>query len=128
VNRPHVVIVGASGVFGSRLARLLAGRQAYQVTLAGRTLGKILPLQPELTKTHLDGKYESVVLNRDLVQPQDLRLLCCHVVVDCSGPFQTRGTNLIEAAIGAHCHWIWRTPELSSPRLAVLILRPRRPA
>jgi N-acetyl-gamma-glutamylphosphate reductase len=40
MSRPYVLIVGASGVFGSRLARLLAGRQQFRVTLAGRAPGK----------------------------------------------------------------------------------------
>ena len=28
------------------------------------------------------------------------------LVVDCSGPFQLSGTQLIEAAIGARCHYV----------------------
>ena len=44
MNRPHVLIVGGTGVFGSRLARLLARRQAFRVSLGGRDEGKAVAL------------------------------------------------------------------------------------
>ncbi|RYE55069.1 MAG: saccharopine dehydrogenase, partial [Hyphomicrobiales bacterium] len=106
MGRPRLLIVGASGVFGSRLARLLAERQAFRVILGGRTRDKILPLQSELLKVDPDGEYEAVVLDRDRVTKDDLRALDCLLVVDCSGPFQLMGVNLIEAAIAAPCHYV----------------------
>jgi NAD(P)-dependent dehydrogenase (short-subunit alcohol dehydrogenase family) len=106
MSRPHVLIVGASGVFGSRLARLLAGRQAFRVTLAGRVPQKAAPLQSELRSIDPDGGYEALVLDRDRVTAQELRALDCQLVVDCSGPFQLMGANLIEAAIAAPCHYV----------------------
>lgn len=106
MKRPHVLIVGASGVFGSRLARLLAGRQAFEVTLGGRTLGYIAPLQAELVGIDPQGKYKIVTLDRERVTSKDLLTLGCQLVVDCSGPFQSMGTRLIEAAIAAGCHYV----------------------
>lgn len=106
MSRPHVLIVGASGVFGSRLARLLAGRQAFQVTLAGRQTAKIGPLRDELVGIDPLGSYYTVTIDRDRVTAQELRALDCQLIVDCSGPFQSMGTNLIEAAIAAPCHYV----------------------
>lgn len=106
MSRPHLLIVGASGVFGSRLARLLAGRRAFRVTLGGRSRGKIIPLQSELIAIDPDGGYQAIALDRDTVTGQDLRALDCQLVVDCSGPFQQMGANLIEAAIAAPCHYV----------------------
>ncbi|QQR35449.1 DUF4166 domain-containing protein [Devosia oryziradicis] len=106
MSRPHVLIVGASGVFGSRLARLLAGRKAFRVTLAGRAPHKAASLQSELRSIDPDGDYHTAMLDRDGVTAQELRALDCQVVVDCSGPFQLMGANLIEAAIGAPCHYV----------------------
>ena len=106
MSRPHLLIVGASGVFGSRLARLLAGRQVFRVTLGGRTRDKIIPLRSELLTIDPDGGYQAIALDRDRVTEQDLRALDCQLVVDCSGPFQLMGANLIEAAIAAACHYV----------------------
>lgn len=106
MSRAHVLIVGASGVFGSRLARLLAGRKAFRITLAGRTPAKCAPLQTELLTIDADGGFEAMALDRDFVTPDVLRTLGCQLVVDCSGPFQLMGTTLIEAAIAAPCHYV----------------------
>jgi len=106
MSRPHVLIVGAAGVFGSRLARLLARRQAYRVSLAGRNEQRVLPLQRELRQIDGQGEFSFVHVDRDQVGVERLREIDCDVVVDCSGPFQTSGTQLIEAAIGARCHYI----------------------
>ncbi|MGB3338241.1 MAG: DUF4166 domain-containing protein [Devosia sp.] len=106
MSRPHAVIIGASGVFGSRLARLLARRQAFRITLAGRTPAKIIPLQADLLRIDPQGGYDAVALDRDRVTAQDLQALDCQLVVDCSGPFQSMGTSLIEAAIAAPCHYL----------------------
>lgn len=106
MSRPHVLIVGASGVFGSRLARLLTGRKAFRVTLAGRAPHKAASLQSELRSIDPDGDYRTAMLDRDGVTAQELRALDCQVVVDCSGPFQLMGANLIEAAIAAPCHYV----------------------
>ena len=101
-----MLIVGAAGVFGSRLARLLAQRQAFRVTLAGRTAGKLTPLQHELRSIDPDGQFAVVTLDRDSVSAADLGAIGCCLVVDCSGPFQAMGTNLIEAAIAAGYHYV----------------------
>lgn len=106
MNRPHLLIIGASGVFGSRLARLLAGRQAFRVSLGGRRPEKIISLQSELLEIDPDGGYQAIALDRDRVTGLDLRALDCQLVVDCSGPFQLMGANLIEAAIAAPCHYV----------------------
>ena len=106
MSRPHVLIVGAGGVFGARLARLLARRHAFRITLAGRTESRIIPLQRELAAIDGQGEYAFVTLDRETIGVERLREIACHVVVDCSGPFQRSGTKLITAAIGARCHYL----------------------
>ena len=48
MSRPHILIVGGSGVFGSRLARLLARRKGFRVSLGGRNERRAAALQREL--------------------------------------------------------------------------------
>jgi len=102
----HVLIVGAGGVFGSRLARLLARRGGYRLSLGGRTESRVLPLQRELRAAHPDGEFAHVHLDREQASAERLKEIGCAIVVDCSGPFQLSGTRLIEAAIGARVHYL----------------------
>lgn len=102
----HVLIVGAGGVFGSRLARLLARRGGYRLSLGGRTEGRVVPLQRELRALNPDGEFAYVHIDREQASAERLKEIGCAIVVDCSGPFQLSGTKLIEAAIGARCHYL----------------------
>src|SRR5690606_13328434 len=102
----HVLIVGAGGVFGSRLARLLAGRGGYRLSLGGRTEARVVPLQRELRAAHPDDEFAYVHIDREQASPERLKEIGCAIVVDCSGPFQLSGTKLVEAAIGARVHYL----------------------
>ncbi|HEY9010688.1 MAG TPA: DUF4166 domain-containing protein [Devosia sp.] len=105
-TRAHVLIVGASGTFGSRLARLLARRQAFRLSLGGRDETKVKPLQAELRAIDPQGEHAFVMMDRNKVSADRLREIGSWIVVDCAGPFQGSGTALIEAAIAARCHYI----------------------
>ena len=89
----HVLLVGASGVFGSRLAERLGQERDVALTLAGRR------------QAPLDGVRDAIgggavrCLDRDRIEPRDLAGY--DLVIDAAGPFQSSGTRLVEAAIGA---------------------------
>lgn len=102
----HVLIVGAGGVFGSRLARLLARHGGYRLSLGGRTEARVTALQRELRAAHPDAEFAYVHIDRDQASPDRLKEIGCAIVVDCSGPFQHTGTRLVEAAIGARVHYL----------------------
>lgn len=104
--RPHVLIVGAGGVFGSRLAHLLAGRRSFRLSLAGRTPTKLQRLAAELARIDPEGGHTAVRLDRDAVSAATLRQLAAGIVVDCAGPFQVSGPTLLKAAIAARCHYV----------------------
>lgn len=104
--RAHVLIVGASGTFGSRLARLLAHRQMFRLSLGGRDESKVTALQAELRGIDPQGEYGFVRIDRNQPSADLLREIGCWIVVDCSGPFQGSGTALVEAAIAAQCNYV----------------------
>lgn len=106
MNRPHVLIVGGAGVFGSRLARLLARRKTFRITLGGRDNQHALAIQRELRMIDEQGEFAFVKIDRDKAGIDRLKEIACQVVVDCSGPFDAAGSALIEAAIGARCHYV----------------------
>jgi saccharopine dehydrogenase-like protein len=93
-ERPiKVLIVGATGVFGSRLARLAAGEAGVRLTLAARRQGALESLAGRL------GGCATHVLDRDHVRASDVQGF--DLVIDCAGPFQGSHTKLIEACIAA---------------------------
>ena len=89
----HVLLIGASGVFGSRLAERLAIERDVALTLAGR---RVEPL--EAVRAAIGGGAVRS-LDRDLVEPREL--FGYDLVIDAAGPFQASGTRLVEAAIAA---------------------------
>jgi len=106
MTRPHVLIVGAGGVFGSRLARLVGQRKLLRLSLGGRSPGKLQALVRELLGADPEAGHAVVRVDRDTVTAEDLGKIGCQIVVDCAGPFQLSGPNLIEAAIAAGCHYV----------------------
>lgn len=104
--RAHVLIVGAAGTFGSRLARMLAQRQAFRLSLGGRDEARVRALQAELREIDPQGEFAFVRIDRTQPSAEQLREIGCWLVVDCAGPFQGSGTALIEAAIEARCNYV----------------------
>jgi NAD(P)-dependent dehydrogenase (short-subunit alcohol dehydrogenase family) len=93
----RVLIVGAGGVFGSRLARLAAAERGVRLTLAGRRLARVEALAAELGCAAL-------VLDRDRAIASELAGF--DVVIDCAGPFQGSRSNLIEQCIAARVAYV----------------------
>jgi hypothetical protein len=93
-----VLILGGTGVFGARLARLLA-RDGHQLTIAARTLPAAQSLAAELNATALQ-----------MDRTGDLAALAGHdVVVDAAGPFHAYGADtyrLAHAALATGAHYL----------------------
>lgn len=93
-----VLILGGTGVFGSRLARLLS-RDGHQLTIAARRLAPAQALADELNATALQ-----------LDRTTDLSALQGHdVIIDAAGPFHAyRGDpyRLARAALAAGAHYL----------------------
>lgn len=102
-GRPHVLIVGATGVSGSRLARLLARRQGYRVSFGGRNESRAVALAAELRDIDVQGEFAFFYMDRDTITAARLAECRADVVVDCTGG---ASSALVEAAIGARCHFL----------------------
>jgi Domain of unknown function (DUF4166)/Saccharopine dehydrogenase NADP binding domain len=93
-----VLILGGTGVFGMRLARLLA-RDGHQLTIAARTLPVAQALATELNAQALQ-----------IDRTGDLSALQGHdVIVDAAGPFHSYGADpyrLARAALAAGAHYL----------------------
>jgi len=95
----RVLIIGASGVFGSRLAERLALEPGFALVLAGR---RREPL--EQLSARLPAPSEIRLLDRDGIGPVDLAGV--DIVVDAAGPFQASHSRVIDAAIAARIDYI----------------------
>ncbi|WP_137110152.1 SDR family oxidoreductase [Rhodobacter sp. SY28-1] len=93
-----VLILGGTGVFGERLARLLA-RDGHQITIAARGLPAAQSLAAELNATALQ-----------LDRKGDLSALHGYqVIIDAAGPFHAYGADpyrLAKAALAAGSHYL----------------------
>lgn len=97
----RVLLVGATGVFGCRLAEGLTAEKGIVLILAGRTAEAL-----EQLKEELGGTAEVAVLDRNKVLAEDINMLGVGLVIDASGPFQESRMALIKATIAAGCHYI----------------------
>lgn len=99
----RVVLIGATGVFGRRLARHLARLDGIDLVLTSRSAGKAQALAQELaTEASLPVSGAGLDRDKDLVAV--LAALKPWLVIDASGPFQQQGYEVPTAALllGAH--------------------------
>ena len=95
--RRRIVLVGATGAFGERLARLLAPWPQVELVLAARGLARAQALADELG-------CQAAGFDRDL--PETLADLAPWAVVDAAGPFQTGDLRLARTAVAAGAHYV----------------------
>jgi NAD(P)-dependent dehydrogenase (short-subunit alcohol dehydrogenase family) len=99
----RVLIIGATGVFGSRLAERLALEPGIELVLAARGEAALRTLARSLA-TRLGGIAAIQMLDRATLSAGDLA--GCDLVIDAAGPFQTSGVQVIEAALKARIDYV----------------------
>jgi saccharopine dehydrogenase-like NADP-dependent oxidoreductase len=98
-----VLILGAYGFFGSRIAEGLAKTPGLELILAGRDLGKATALAYQL------GFRAQNARAIDATDPKLaalLRKLGVHTVIHTAGPFQGQQYQVAQAAIAAGAHYL----------------------
>jgi len=93
----RIVLVGATGAFGERLARLIAPWPQVELVLAARGVARAQTLARELG-------CQAAGFDRDL--PETLASLEPWAVVDAAGPFQGGDLVLARAAVAARAHYV----------------------
>ncbi|MGL5838453.1 MAG: saccharopine dehydrogenase NADP-binding domain-containing protein [Sphingorhabdus sp.] len=95
----RVLILGATGVFGSRLVERLAREPGFELVLSARGREK-------LSQVAADHAPDAAIRPLDRNKMTGADLTGIDIVIDTSGPFQTCGTQVIEAALAARVHYI----------------------
>lgn len=103
MERRRVLLIGATGVFGQRLARHLAMMEGLDLLLSSRDAGKAehlargLATTPGTTATGIGLDHRSGLSER-------LAEMAPWLVIDASGPFQGAGYDIPKAALDAGAH------------------------
>ncbi len=104
-----ILIIGATGVFGSRLAAHLARTEGFELLLASRSLARAMDLVRRLSHRS-ETKAALVPVALDAGRNGNLAPVLAetrpNVVVDCSGPFQALDYSTPMAAFAAGAHFV----------------------
>lgn len=100
----RVLLIGATGVFGSRLAAMLSTMSGVELILAARGLGALIALKQRLETQGVIAALTVHVFDRR--RTEDLGELRPWLVIDAAGPFQDTDYDLATAAVKAGAHYL----------------------
>ncbi|MEX2124838.1 MAG: DUF4166 domain-containing protein [Woeseia sp.] len=101
-----ILIIGGSGVFGSRLVERLALSCDCRILVAGRTNARAAQTVAMVSAKRPRAILQPWVLDYRQATPEALRATGATIVVNAAGPFQGMDLRLTRAAISAGCHYI----------------------
>ena len=102
-----ILIIGATGVFGRRLASHLARTEGYRVALGSRSLARSEALAAQIAaRPETKAQLVPVALDVTSGLAATLKEVQPRVVVDCSGPFQHLDYRTPEAVADAGAHFV----------------------
>lgn len=101
----RVLVIGAGGVFGSRLAEGLL-RHGFGVVVAGRSRARAEDVAGRLRRTFPDSAVAVAVLDTATLTPEQLKATGAAVVADAAGPFQGAAPTTARAAIAAGLSYV----------------------
>lgn len=101
----RVLLIGATGAFGSRLARMLARIPGLVLIITSRRQERAQALADELAASTCTSIEAISFLHGDGVAAS-LEAARPWLVIDASGPFQSASYDTARAAISAGAHWI----------------------
>lgn len=102
-----ILIIGATGVFGSRLAERLAETGGFRLLLASRSLDRATRFADTLSKsTGTGAALVPIALDVAGDLAAALKQHRPAIVVDCSGPFQSADYSVPLAALEAGAHFV----------------------
>lgn len=101
----RVLVVGAGGVFGSRLCEGLL-RHGFEVVVAGRDRPRAEGAAARLRAAFPQGRVEVAALDTASLTPGDLTATGADIVADAAGPFQGAEPTTARAAIAAGLSYV----------------------
>jgi hypothetical protein len=99
-----VLILGAYGTFGKRIAKSLAKANVY-IIIAGRNSNKVAALAKEINNT-IQVQVETAVFDINNDFANQLAIIKPYLVINTCGPFQSANYNVAEICIKQAVHYI----------------------
>ena len=101
----RVLVIGAGGVFGSRLAEGLL-RNGFAVVLAGRDAARAEAVGRRLRAMFPDAEIATARIDTATLTPADLTTTGATIIADAAGPFQGAQPTVARAAIAAGLSYV----------------------
>jgi NAD(P)-dependent dehydrogenase (short-subunit alcohol dehydrogenase family) len=101
----RILIIGGYGAFGARAAERLAREPNLKIVVAGRSPEKAAEYAGRLART-AKTKVAHARMDAMTATPEEISALGAKVLVNASGPFQTKDYGLARACVGARCHYV----------------------
>lgn len=101
----RVLVIGAGGVFGERLAQGLLAN-GFDLVVAGRDPERLAAATAHLGRNLEDGRVVPVRLDTATLTAEALKGTGAAIVVDAAGPFQDAAPRTARAAIAAGLHYV----------------------
>ena len=102
----RIVLIGATGYFGRRLAKRLATIDAIELVVSSRDVARAEALAMNLKSGDFSSAISGIAFDSGVNAKAALSELKPFLVIDASGPFQRANYELAQAAIYAGAHWI----------------------
>ncbi|MCB1484918.1 MAG: saccharopine dehydrogenase NADP-binding domain-containing protein [Hyphomicrobiaceae bacterium] len=102
----RVVLIGATGAFGSRLARALSQVSDIELVLTSRSLERAERLANAISSTDPGAHISACAFEHSADDRLSFEKLRPWLIIDASGPFQSASYATAEAAIDVGAHWI----------------------
>jgi saccharopine dehydrogenase-like NADP-dependent oxidoreductase len=101
----RILIIGGYGAFGRRAAERLARAPDLEIVVAGRSARQAEACAASLA-VDARAKVAHAAVDAENVNPDGLRALAPHVVINAAGPFQGRNYHVARVAIACGCHYV----------------------
>lgn len=101
-----ILVLGAYGIFGTRLCQLLVAHPELTLLVGGRNIAKAQALCEQLVGP---AECEPMRVDRDNLRASDLQQMGAHIAIDASGPFQSYGDTpygVVRACLDAGVNYL----------------------
>jgi len=106
VSAPRILVIGGTGIFGSRLVRGLVTGSTFGVIIAARDGVRAEAAAASLRAAHPGRDATALSLDARQLTPDALRATGAFALADAAGPWQGASYDLPRAAIAAGMHYV----------------------
>ncbi|WP_024573871.1 MULTISPECIES: hypothetical protein [unclassified Afipia] len=100
----RVLLIGATGAFGSRLAVMLAKLEGLELVLAARKINRLNRIKDDLNARGANARITTIAF--DKTHPEMISGIAPWAIVDAAGPFQENDYTIPLASVNCGAHYV----------------------